>query len=111
EGAAAVQDEIRKRPYREWLERFRTLEGQWSPAQDSVEAGNDEQVRAAGLIRSVIDIEGVERELVVSPVQFDERSPEVTRGPQFAEHTDEVLRELGFSDDKILQLKIDGAVT
>jgi crotonobetainyl-CoA:carnitine CoA-transferase CaiB-like acyl-CoA transferase len=111
EAAIAVQGEIRKRPYREWLERFRTLEGQWSPAQDSVEAGADEQARAAGLVRRVTDIEGVEHELVMSPVQFDERPPEVTRGPRFAEHTDEVLRELGYSEDNILQLKIDGAVT
>ena len=90
---------------------LRTLEGQWSPAQNSVEAGLDEQVRATGLVRPVVDIEGVERELVVSPVQFDERPPDLERGPQFAEHTDEVLRELGLSDDTIMQLKIDGAVT
>ena len=56
-------------------------------------------------------IEGLERELVVSPVQFDECPPHVTRGPQFAEHTDEVLREFGYSDDDILQLKLSGAVT
>jgi crotonobetainyl-CoA:carnitine CoA-transferase CaiB-like acyl-CoA transferase len=111
EGAALIQDEIRKRPYSEWLERFRTLQGQWAPAQTSVEAGHDEQVRAAGLIRSVLDLDGVERELVANPVQFDETPPTLRRGPQFAEHTDEVLLELGLSEDKILQLKIDGAVT
>jgi len=111
EGAAIVQEVIRARPYREWLDRFRTLEGQWAPAWDSVEAGADAQVRAAGQVRSLTDVEGVERELVVSPVQFDECPPEVTRGPQFAEHSDEVLRELGYSDDQILELKIAGAVT
>jgi len=111
EGAALVQDVIRARTYREWLERFRTLEGQWAPAWNSVEAGADPQVREAGQIQPVTDVEGCERELVVSPVQFDECPPGVTRGPQFAEHTDEVLREFGYSDDDITQLKLSGAVT
>jgi crotonobetainyl-CoA:carnitine CoA-transferase CaiB-like acyl-CoA transferase len=29
----------------------------------------------------------------------------------FAEHTDDVLRELGHSEDEIIQMKIAGAVT
>jgi crotonobetainyl-CoA:carnitine CoA-transferase CaiB-like acyl-CoA transferase len=110
-GADILQQEIRKRPYTEWVERFHTLEGQWSPAQNSVEVGRDAQVRAAGMIRPVTDVDGVARELVVNPVQFDERPPDLHRGPQFAEHTDELLHEIGLSDDEILELKIAGAVT
>jgi crotonobetainyl-CoA:carnitine CoA-transferase CaiB-like acyl-CoA transferase len=48
---------------------------------------------------------------VASPVQFDETSPTLTRAPQFAEHTDDLLRELGRTEDEIIQLKIDGAAT
>ncbi|HXY93735.1 MAG TPA: CoA transferase [Acidimicrobiia bacterium] len=110
-GAAILQDEIRKRPFAEWIERFRSLEGQWSPALTSVDAGRDPQVRAAEMVRPVIDADGVERELVVNPVQFDERPPDLVRAPQFAEHTDEVLLGVGYSDDEILQLKVDGAAT
>jgi crotonobetainyl-CoA:carnitine CoA-transferase CaiB-like acyl-CoA transferase len=29
----------------------------------------------------------------------------------FAEHTDEVLRELGMTDDQLLALKFEGAIT
>ena len=43
-------------------------------------------------------------------VRRDARRPS-TRAPQFAEHTDDILRELGRSEDEIIQLKIDGAVT
>ena len=49
--------------------------------------------------------------MVANPVQFDERPPELIRGPQFAEHTDEILRELGKSEEQILQLKLEGACT
>jgi crotonobetainyl-CoA:carnitine CoA-transferase CaiB-like acyl-CoA transferase len=59
----------------------------------------------------VTDADGEERELVANPVQFDETPPVLTRAPLFAEHTDDILRELGRSEDEIIQLKIDGAVT
>jgi crotonobetainyl-CoA:carnitine CoA-transferase CaiB-like acyl-CoA transferase len=63
------------------------------------------------MIASVVDSDGVARELVASPVQFDETPITCTRAPGFAEHTDDVLREAGFSDDELIQLKIEGAVT
>jgi crotonobetainyl-CoA:carnitine CoA-transferase CaiB-like acyl-CoA transferase len=111
EGGEIVQAEIAKRPLAEWRERFRTLEGQWSVAQDSVEVGRDEQVRAAGMIRPVVDVTGAPQELVANPVQFDVTPPDLRRAPQFAEHTDELLAELGYSEDRVLELKISGAVT
>jgi crotonobetainyl-CoA:carnitine CoA-transferase CaiB-like acyl-CoA transferase len=111
EGAAIIQEEMAKRPYAEWVERFRDLDGQWAPVQNSLEIGNDPQLRANGYIAKVVDADGVERELVANPVQFDETPAVLTRAPQFAEHTDDILRELGRSEDEIIQLKIDGAVT
>jgi crotonobetainyl-CoA:carnitine CoA-transferase CaiB-like acyl-CoA transferase len=44
-------------------------------------------------------------------VQFDETPPSVTRGPLFAEHTEDILHELGKSDDDILRLRSEGACT
>jgi crotonobetainyl-CoA:carnitine CoA-transferase CaiB-like acyl-CoA transferase len=111
EAGAMIAEAIASRPYHEWLERLATLEGQWAPAQDALEAANDPQVRANGYLAKVTDAEGNERELVTSPVQFDESPPMLVRAPQFAEHTDEILREIGRTDDEILSLKIDGAVT
>jgi crotonobetainyl-CoA:carnitine CoA-transferase CaiB-like acyl-CoA transferase len=35
----------------------------------------------------------------------------MSRAPQFAEHTDDVLRELGLSDEELIELKISGAIT
>jgi crotonobetainyl-CoA:carnitine CoA-transferase CaiB-like acyl-CoA transferase len=43
-------------------------------------------------------------------VQFDEQANVLTRAPELGEHTDEVLREAGYDDDAIIQLKIDGAI-
>jgi crotonobetainyl-CoA:carnitine CoA-transferase CaiB-like acyl-CoA transferase len=44
-------------------------------------------------------------------VKFDDDPAELQRAPQFAEHTDDVLRELGVDDDRLIELKIAGAIT
>jgi len=103
--------EIAERTFAQWCERFQTLEGQWAPVQDSVDLGRDAQLRANGYIAPITDADGNARELVANPVQFDETPAIVGRGPLFAEHTDEILRELGHDDDAIIELKIAGAVT
>ena len=87
------------------------MEGQWAPIQSPLEVAADPQMEANGYIRPLTDLEGNERRLVANPVQFDEMPPTLSRGPQFAEHTDDILRELGKSEDEIIQLKIDGACT
>ena len=102
---------IGERPLRHWIERFATLAGQWAAVQDSVEVGRDEQLRANGMIAELVDVDGVRREMVTAPVQFDETPATLRRAPQFAEHTDELLRELGRDDEAILALKLNGAVT
>jgi crotonobetainyl-CoA:carnitine CoA-transferase CaiB-like acyl-CoA transferase len=109
--ADIVQDVLATRPLAEWVARFAGMEGQWAVAQDPWEVGQDPAVRANGLIAEVIDSEGTPRELVANPVQFDEKPAQITRAPQFAEHTDEILRALGKSDDELIDLKISGAVT
>ena len=106
-----VHDEIASRPYAEWVERFATLEGQWAGEQNTLEVAADAQVRANDMIRLITDADGVERELVANPVQFDETPPTLSRAPQFAEHTDEVLHDLGYDDDAIINMKVGGAVT
>jgi crotonobetainyl-CoA:carnitine CoA-transferase CaiB-like acyl-CoA transferase len=119
EGLMANADEVgrhlteafARRTFAEWVERLQTLEGPWSPAQDPVEVAEDGQIESNGYIVPVLDADGVERKLVANPVQFDERPPELTRGPQFAEHTDDILRELGKSEEEIIELKLEGACT
>jgi crotonobetainyl-CoA:carnitine CoA-transferase CaiB-like acyl-CoA transferase len=106
-----IAEVLASRPYTEWVERLATLEGAWSPAANPLELLDDPQLEANGCFLPVVDADGKEQRLVANPVQFDETPPLVTRGPQFAEHTDDILRELGKSEDEILQLKLGGACT
>jgi crotonobetainyl-CoA:carnitine CoA-transferase CaiB-like acyl-CoA transferase len=111
EAGKYVADAIASKPFSYWKEHLKTMEGQWAPIQGPLEIAADPQMEANGYILPVTDVEGNERRLVASPVQFDEQPPALTRAPQFAEHTDDLLRDLGRSEDEIIQLKLDGAVT
>ena len=48
--------------------------------------------------------------LISSPVQHDRTAPVMTRAPEFAADTDEILASIGMSEDEILEAKISGAV-
>jgi crotonobetainyl-CoA:carnitine CoA-transferase CaiB-like acyl-CoA transferase len=111
EAGEIVAEIVVGRPYDEWLKRFEGMEGQWAAVQNAWEVAQDVSLRANGHFAAVTDADGKQRELVASPVQFDEQAPQLTRAPQFAEHTDEILRELGWGDEELLALKVDGAIT
>jgi crotonobetainyl-CoA:carnitine CoA-transferase CaiB-like acyl-CoA transferase len=110
-GGEVVAEIIGRMTYAEWEKRMDGAAGQWAPVQNAYEVGMDPALRANGFIAKLTDCDGIERELVANPVQFDETPVEGKRAPQFAEHTDQILRELGKSEQEILDLKIAGAVT
>jgi len=110
-GGEIVAEIMASRTYAQWIEAFEGMEGQWAAVQNGWDIGNDPQLLANGYIASLTDAEGVPRQLVTNPVQFDETPAQLTRAPLFAEHTDELLRELGYDDEQLIDLKIAGAVT
>jgi crotonobetainyl-CoA:carnitine CoA-transferase CaiB-like acyl-CoA transferase len=95
----------------QWRKLMDGAEGQWALVQNTYEVGMDPALRENGFVAKVTDYEGRERELVTNPVQFDETPAVARRAPQFAEHTDEVMRQLGKSDEELVALKIAGAIT
>lgn len=111
EAGALIQAEIATKTLDELRACFKGADVPWAVVQNSFEVGQDPALRANGNVQSLIDADGITRELITNPVQFDETPPVLTRAPQFAEHTDEILRELGRSEDEIIELKIVGAVT
>jgi crotonobetainyl-CoA:carnitine CoA-transferase CaiB-like acyl-CoA transferase len=110
-GAAILRDEFAAHTREEMSEVLGTIEGQWSVVQTAWDLANDPQLRANGQIAQVVDAEGVNRELVASPVQFDRKHFQLERAPLFAEHTDQILAELGKSEEEMIELKIAGAAT
>jgi crotonobetainyl-CoA:carnitine CoA-transferase CaiB-like acyl-CoA transferase len=106
-----LTEAIGARTYDECTRLLNLLRGQWAPVQDAWEVANDESLIANGRIADVWDAQGRRQRLVANPVKFDEAAVQLTRAPMFAEHTEEVLRELGMNEGDLIELKIEGAIT
>jgi crotonobetainyl-CoA:carnitine CoA-transferase CaiB-like acyl-CoA transferase len=106
-----VEQAIGNLTFAECRTLLRKGRGQWAPVQDAWEIANDEALTANGRIAEIVDAEGHPQKLVANPVKFDDDRANLARAPQFAEHTDGVLRELGIDDDRLIELKIAGAIT
>jgi crotonobetainyl-CoA:carnitine CoA-transferase CaiB-like acyl-CoA transferase len=96
--------------YAELLSRLTSFSGQWTPVQNSAEVAADQQVEANGYLAEMTTSTGVRMKAVKPPVQFNESAGEFRPAPAFNEHCEEVLAEIGLSEDDVIKLKVDGAV-
>lgn len=108
--AEILTEEFGSRTFDEWNERLADFKGQWAPVQDTMAIQEDPQVLANGYILETHTKEGAPFKLVTSPVQFNEEPVQPLRGPDFNEHGDELLEQLGFDWDTIVDLKLKGVV-
>jgi crotonobetainyl-CoA:carnitine CoA-transferase CaiB-like acyl-CoA transferase len=94
------------RPLAEWGPIFDREDVWWAPVQHAHETVDDPLARDAGGFVGV-PVEGADPvEMVASPVDFG-GTPWAPRSmpPEFAQHTEEVLLELGYDWDRIIELK------
>ena len=94
----------------EWRERLDPFSGQWTFVQDTLEAAADPQAVANGYVQDCRTATGVPFHLVAVPVQYDGKPAPAGRAPEFNEHGDEILAELGLDWDTIVDLKVKGVV-
>jgi formyl-CoA transferase len=69
------------------------------------EIANDESLRASGTIVEVPHKARGTYLTVGSPIKFSDMKPEITGSPLLGEHTDEVLKDLGYSFDQIATMR------
>ena len=99
------------KPMAEWAAIFDAEDVWWAPVQHAHELVDDEQARAAGGFVAVPIDGGEPLDMVATPVDFAGTpwSPRST-APEFGQHTEEILLELGYDWDRIIELKDLGAV-
>ena len=110
EAAAILREVFAERTLDEWRERLNDFVGQWTVVQNTLEAAADPQTLANGYVQDCQTAAGVPFRLAAAPVEFDERPPPAGRAPEFNEHGDDILAELGLEWDAIVDLKVRGVV-
>ena len=96
----------------EWMEALGGLDVCVGPVNDFAEAFEDPQVRHRDMVVET-EIEGVGPwRHVGNPVRLESSPGDVLRRPppRLGEHTDEVLREAGFDDSDIEELRASGSI-
>lgn len=108
--AAELTDAFAQATIDEWRERLESFSGQWTVVQDTLEAAVDPQTEANGYVQECKTADDTPFRLVATPVQYDEVPAAPKRAPEFNEHGDEILAELGRDWDAIVDLKVRGVV-
>jgi crotonobetainyl-CoA:carnitine CoA-transferase CaiB-like acyl-CoA transferase len=97
------------RTLEQWKRTLVNSRGAWSAVQTPEEVYDDPQTIANGFLRTV-EYPGGGLKLPVPPVLFDEEAGDPPAAPDFAEHTDAVLGEIGCSAEEIVRLRAAGVV-
>jgi crotonobetainyl-CoA:carnitine CoA-transferase CaiB-like acyl-CoA transferase len=94
----------------EWRDMLADFSGQWAVVQDTLEVAVDPQSVANGYIQDCETAAGVPFQMVAAPIQFGDLPSKPGRAPEFNEHGDAILAELGLDWDTVVDLKVRGVV-
>jgi CoA:oxalate CoA-transferase len=109
----ALLDEIfSTKPANEWVRLFSDANLMATHLNDYLDVGGDPQALANGYITEVARPNGAPPVKMVGPPILFEKTPARIRGlaPEFGQHTEEVLREAGYSWEEIGDLSANGII-
>jgi crotonobetainyl-CoA:carnitine CoA-transferase CaiB-like acyl-CoA transferase len=95
----------------EWRQVLGRQRGVWAVVQSPNETRRDSQVVANDYVTRM-EIDG-RRSVTVArpPVQFNGEQASARPAPELGADTDQVLLDLGYDWDELVQMKVDGAIT
>jgi len=104
-----LEEVFRSRTLEEWKHRLAGIP--FSPIQDLAEVVADPQARANDFFVPFEHPAHGAVEMVASPIRLSKTPAAIrTRAPEFGEHTEEVLLELGYGWDDIARFKQEGVI-
>jgi crotonobetainyl-CoA:carnitine CoA-transferase CaiB-like acyl-CoA transferase len=108
---ATVQALFGTQPVSHWVELLNRSNIPCGPVYTVPEMFEDEQVRHLGVAAPVVRPDGSTIRVISQPVTL-ERTPATLQSsaPRIGEHSSEILREVGYSDEEIGALEAEGVI-
>lgn len=108
---ATVQALFGTQPVSHWVELLNRSNIPCGPVYTVPEMFEDEQVRHLGVAAPVVRADGSTIQVISQPVTL-ERTPATLQSsaPRIGEHSSEILREVGYSDEEIGALEAEGVI-
>ena len=94
-----------------WCEVLGRQRGVWALVQSPRETAADPQVVANHYVGSLELGDDGSLSVAMPPVQFNDHRPEPRPAPELGADTDQVLLDLGYDWDQLVELKVDGAIS
>ena len=91
-------------------ERLANARGVWEAVQTPDEILEDPQTLANGFVGKARHADGTELSLTVPALLFDGDAGDPQPGPDWGEHTDDVLGELGITTEQVADYRAEGVV-
>jgi crotonobetainyl-CoA:carnitine CoA-transferase CaiB-like acyl-CoA transferase len=111
EAQELLETAFAERTVAEWRDRLANFTGQWCVVQDTLEAATvDPQTEANGYVQDCVSSSGSPFKLVAAPVQYGGEPAPAGRAPEYNEHGDDILAEIGIDWDTIVDLKLRSVV-
>jgi crotonobetainyl-CoA:carnitine CoA-transferase CaiB-like acyl-CoA transferase len=94
----------------EWKGILAKQDGQWDVVQYVGEMKDDPQVQANGYLKQVDYLDGTEIPMIGLPMLYDGKPLSSRRSPELGADSDAILESLGYDEDAIIDLKVQGVV-
>jgi crotonobetainyl-CoA:carnitine CoA-transferase CaiB-like acyl-CoA transferase len=106
-----LQATFSKKTREEWLRIIRDADVPVSPVKTVGQAAEDPHARFREMIRTISLPSGEKINQIGFPVRFSRKPTGIrTPPPELGEHTEDILKSIGYSEDEILRLKKEGVI-
>lgn len=106
-----IESIFRTRSYREWVDILSSNKLIWAPLQTPLEVTQDEQALANDYFTDWEHPTYGNIRMLNNPIKLSKAEAQnISKAPDLGEHTEEILENLGYDQEKILSLRENGVI-